>query len=154
MPNPPEHTKFKPGQSGNPAGRPPKARNAPKYEYVDETDAPQMLRDMRYVYANDKNAVTVTGGQKAVKMLLDADAARFLSTLERLEADWRAEKEKRAAEERAKNPPEETPVAVDRPLDESSLRLVELIDRWLENHKARAESLHPPSSSDSKAKTR
>jgi hypothetical protein len=42
--NPPRHTQFKPGQSGNPAGRPPASRNL-RTELIDELGEEVILRE-------------------------------------------------------------------------------------------------------------
>ena len=143
---------WKPGESGNPNGRPKADRDgSPQAVFVDEPDAPQLLRDMRWVYATGVLPKKATAGQKAVRALLDADAPRFLATLERLESEWAEEKRRRQASG-ISAPPDADPDAPVQ-LDEVSARAVESIDRWLAAHRKRAESLHTPSSSDPKAST-
>lgn len=143
---------FKPGESGNPLGTNVHKGKSPRAEYQDEPDAPQMLRDMRWVYCKGVLPAGATAGQKAVKMLLEADGPRFLATLERLEGEWSEEKKRRAREGLAADS-SPLPGSSDAPLDDTSAKVVDAIDRWLATHRKQAELLHPPSQSDRTATT-
>jgi hypothetical protein len=132
-----EETRFKPGQSGNPRGRPPK--NAPVYDQEALPDPPvpagepapeAMLRDLRWAYRNfGRRCRPENDHQEQFRKMLAKDRAGFTHLMNQQEKLHAARVEKAlkvaAVERRASSVVEER--------DAGSEKAKAIYDAWLED---------------------
>lgn len=86
----PAATRFRKGESGNPAGRP-KQPDFPLPEVPGWEHADDLLRDIRWAYRNLGRRCEATAAQAQLRKLFETDRAKFLDLKVKLEAAYREE---------------------------------------------------------------